>query len=81
MKQFNDSRTHSNSILRTLAIVFALVLPLGLAGCNDDDDAFEETEDAMEEAGDDIEDAADEAGEETEEAMDEVEEEVEDDNY
>jgi uncharacterized lipoprotein YehR (DUF1307 family) len=65
-------------VVRATAILFALVLSLGLAGC-DDDTALEEAEDAAEEAGDDIEDAAEEAAEETEDAVEEVEEEIEDD--
>jgi hypothetical protein len=77
MQQLKLARTRSG-LARVVALVFALALPLGLAGCQDDDDAMDEAEDAAEESVDAVEEAAEEAAEETEEAVEEVEEEVED---
>ena len=62
--------------LRRVGMAFFLILPLALAGC-DDDTAVEEAEDAVEEAGDSIEDAADEAVDEAEDAAEDVEDEIE----
>lgn len=74
------NHAHSNrgpARLRRFAFLLALVLPLALVGCQDDDTAMEEAEDAAEETAENVEDAAEEAAEKTEEAMEEAGDEIE----